>query len=468
MDIDKNKKIQSTPVFGDFTIKKSEYNPALNKKNEDSISLNTLTNPDAKNLHSELIKTKEQQGLIGNLWDGFKNLTKIGASSNKVENAIKQLNNGEISQEEAQQILTNYQDGQKTCLDVVADMISSIVAVGAFAMAVPTGGTSLPVGLAISTGISTILKVGIKGIDAKTNGREYNSKNLLYDVVTGSVNGLLAPVTNGIGSSLTKTIGCKLGLEITGDVLEAGAKSTLKNLIVNQSIDVAGGTLKQRALALGAGMAIDGALGGAADNTAREIIDDKKDKNILKAATEGFFGGLIMSPVIGGGFRLAGKLGSKLGKKLFPNSNKTPDLPNNPFNQDTKLNPDVEVKPEPSVEIKPDVETPTAATTVPKPEVDVEPQVKPKEKPTVEPKQEPVVEVKQKIEPEAKTDTTPETNVDKLPIDKQLMKDFYLKGAKTQEQITLIEKIYSEPQLYNNENINKDSSKSKVILFCSQ
>lgn len=394
MDFDRNKIIQSSPVFGDFTIKKSEYNPALHKKNEDSISLNTLTNPDAKNLHSELIKTKEQQGLIGNLWDGFKNLTKIGASSNKVENAIKQLNNGEISKEEAQQILTNYQDGQKTCLDVVADMISSIVAVGAFAMAVPTGGTSLPVGLAISTGISTILKVGIKGIDAKTNGREYNSKNLLYDVVTGSVNGLLAPVTNGIGSSLTKTIGCKLGLEITGDVLEAGAKSTLKNLIVNQSIDVAGGTLKQRALALGAGMAIDGALGGAADNTAREIIDDKKDKNILKAATEGFFGGLIMSPVIGGGFRLAGKLGSKLGKKLFPNSNKTPDLPNNPFNQDTKLNPDVEVKPEPSVEIKPDAE----------------PQVKP----TVEqkPKQEPNIDVKPEVETPAAGTVVPKPEIE--------------------------------------------------------
>ena len=388
MDFDRNKIIQNSPVFGDFTIKKNEYNPALHKKTEDSVSLNTLVNSDAKNLQSELIKAKEQQGLIGNLWDGFKNLTKIGASSNKVEKAIKQLNNGEITKEEAQQILANYQDGQKTCLDVVADMISSIVAVGAFAMAVPTGGTSLPVGLAISTGISTALKVGIKGIDAKTNGREYNSKNLLYDVVTGSVNGLLAPITNGIGSSLTKTIGCKLGLEITGDVIEAGAKSTLKNLIVNQSIDVAGGTLKQRALALGAGMAIDGALGGAADNTAREIVEDKKDKNVVKAAIEGFIGGLIMAPVIGGGFRLAGKLGSNIGKKLFLNSNRTPDLTNNPFNQDVKI------------------------------EVQSEPQVKPTAKPTVEPTIEPnpkqgsTIGIKPETEPQATTTNVPKPEVE--------------------------------------------------------
>lgn len=370
MDINKDKKIQKNS-FNEFSLlNKKSYIPSLYKKTNDTVSLSTPLNSEAKKMYAELLKTKEEQGLIGNLWDSFKNLTKIGAGSNKVEVAIKKLNSGEITAEQAQEILQNYQDGQKTCLDVVVDMISSIVSVGAFVAAVPSGGASLPVGLAVSTALSTGIKVGIKGIDAKTNGREYNSKNLLYDVVTGSVNGLLAPVTNGLGSSLTKTIGCKLGLEITGDVLETGAKNTLKNLIVNQSIDVAGGSIKKRALALGAGMAVDGALGGATDNLAREIIEDKKDKNVLKAATEGFLGGLIMSPIIGGGFRLAGKLGSKIGKKLSFKSDNTASLAGNPFKQ----NPEIKVEPEPTIDAKsaalPESKVEPAVT--PKPELDSE------------------------------------------------------------------------------------------------
>ena len=342
MDVGKHNKIQKKQINGIFLNEQKPFIPAMHKKTKDTVDISTSLNVEAKSFLNELEKTKDEQGLIGSLWDGFKNLTKIGAGSNKVEKAIKEFNSGNITKEEVQQILSNYQDGQKTSVDVVADMISSIVSVGAFIAAVPSGGASLPVGLALSTALSTSLKVGIKGIDAKTNGREYNKQNLLYDVVTGSVNGLLAPVTNGFGSSLTKTIGCKLGLEITGDVLEAGTKSTLKNLIVNQSIDVAGGTIKQRALALGAGMAVDGALGGAADNTAREIIENKKDKNVFKAATEGFLGGLIMSPIIGSGFRLAGKLGSKIGDKISFKSNNTSDLSRNPFGQSSEVKNELE------------------------------------------------------------------------------------------------------------------------------
>ena len=44
----------------------------------------------------------------------------------------------------------------------------------------------------------------------KEINKEYNSKNLLYDCATGAVNGLLAPITNGIGNTVTKTIGKKI------------------------------------------------------------------------------------------------------------------------------------------------------------------------------------------------------------------------------------------------------------------
>ena len=174
----------------------------------------------------------------------------------------------------------------------------------------------MPAALGLSFLTGAGIKTGGKCFGAKANNREYDGKNLLYDIVTGGVNGLFAPVTNGLGSSLTKTVGAKLGLEILGDTAEAGAKTTLKSILLNQSIDVAGGNIRKRALALGAGMALDGALGGATDNTTRAALEGQDAEGIAKAGLQGFIGGLIMSPIIGGGFRMAGKLGSKLGQKL--------------------------------------------------------------------------------------------------------------------------------------------------------
>lgn len=312
-----NRKIKISKIDDKKVDNSPKYNPSLNSQKNDEISLGAVCLDDTKKIKQELEKTKNEQGFFGKTWDGFKNITHIGAGSNKVDDAIKKFQNGEITKEKAKEALEKYKDGQKVCLDVASDMISSIIAIGAFATCVPTGGMSLALGLGLSCTLGAGIKTGIKGIDAKLNHREYNTKNVLYDVVTGSVNGLLAPVTNGLGSSLTKTIGCKLGLEIVGDAAEQGIKTTLKSLIVNQSIDVAGGTLKKRALALGAGMALDGALGGAADNTARAMLDDKDTKGVAKSAIQGMLGGLIIAPVMGGSMRLAGKMGKNWGRKYL-------------------------------------------------------------------------------------------------------------------------------------------------------
>ncbi len=316
--------------FGNLTNKKITNSEILNKcaesqnfrnfspnNNSDKVNFGNTYSKAVQSLFNELEETKKEQGLIGKVWDGFKNLTHVGAGSFKAEKAIKQFQKGEIDEKTAKEKLEKYKDGQNLCLDVVADLASGIIAVGAFAAAVPTGGVSLLTGLGISTAVGSGLKVGIKGLDSKLNGREYDAKNALYDAVTGGVNGLFAPITNGLGSSLTKTIGCKLGLEVGGDLVNAGAKTTLKNLIINQSIDITGGTAGKRALALGAGMALDGALGGTADNTARAVLDGQDSKQVAQSAFQGFLGGLIMSPLIGGGLRLAGKAGKKLGKNIF-------------------------------------------------------------------------------------------------------------------------------------------------------
>ncbi len=277
-------------------------------------------NANARELYDELEQTREDQGIIGKLWDGFKNLTGFGAGSNKAEDAIKQYENGEISLEEAKEKLNGYQQGQETCVDVVGDIVSGIVAVGAFALAVPTGGTSLIAGLGLAAAAGAGSKIAVKAGDAIMGGREYSGKDLLYDAGTGAVNGLFAPVTNGVGACVTKTVGKKLGLTVvkegTKEAIEQGAKQGLKSIITQQGVDVIGGTFAKRALATASGMAIDGAIGGSTDNMIRAALDGEDAKGIFEAGVQGLAGGLIMSPVIGGGFKVAGKLGKNLNNKI--------------------------------------------------------------------------------------------------------------------------------------------------------
>lgn len=258
------------------------------------------------------------------------------AGSSNVEKAIQQLEKGKITEEEAQEALTKYQDGQKMCVDVVADMASGIMAVGAFAMAVPTGGASLAIGLGMATAMGAGVKVGIKASDALLNNREYTGKDLLYDTATGAINGLLSPVTNGIGASVTKTVGTKLGLtvvketgeEIVEQTVKQGLKTGIKSIVTQQSVDVVGGTIAKRALALGAGMAVDGAISGAGDNMIRATLNGEDMEGIAKAGLEGAVGGAIMSPIIGGGFRIASKAGKAINnnittRKILPNGMET-------------------------------------------------------------------------------------------------------------------------------------------------
>ena len=277
-------------------------------------------NANARELYDEFEQTREDQGIIGKLWDGFKNLTGLGAGSNKAEDAIKQYENGEISLEEAKEKLNGYQQGQETCVDVVGDIVSGIVAVGAFALAVPTGGTSLIAGLGLAAAAGAGSKIAVKAGDAIMGGREYSGKDLLYDSATGAVNGLFAPVTNGVGACVTKTVGKKLGLTVvkegTKEAIEQGAKQGLKSIITQQGVDVIGGTFAKRALATASGMAIDGAIGGSTDNMIRAALDGEDAKGIFEAGVQGLAGGLIMSPVIGGGFKVAGKLGKNLNNKI--------------------------------------------------------------------------------------------------------------------------------------------------------
>ena len=300
----------------------------------------------------DLKKTEEANGFIGSAWSGFKNLTGIGDSSDDVreqqekeKKLLQQFNSNEHRRAEIFKELTGaeytpenlekfvkgelklksevahlgYKEGQEMATDVAADMVSGIAAVGIYTAAVAaapfTGGASIAVGLVAATASGAAIKSGLKAADALSAGREYTVEDLKRDAATGGFSGVLAPVTGGMGGAVGKTVATKFGVQVikqggkavASQSVKSGLKQGIQTTLSNPTgYEYIGGSLLKRGTAMAAEMATDGALGGAVDNAFRAAYDGGSVDEILEASVEGFVGGAIMSPIIGGGMKSVG------------------------------------------------------------------------------------------------------------------------------------------------------------------
>ncbi len=236
----------------------------------------------AKEMKAQLEKTKKKQGFIGKIWDGFKNLTGLGAGSNKVQKAIEKLEKGEISEEEAQKSLEKYQIGQKQCVDFVADMATGIIAVAGVAAAPFTAGASLAVTIPAAMAIGAVAKPAIKGLDALSGGREYSLKEGLKDAAMGAVNGGLGILTAGVGKAMT---------------------SGAKNIVMSATKECALSTGKKVAIRVGAaaiGGSTSGAVyGGISSGTGYLIEGGSFDEGLIDAVKTGAIGGAVFGGLTG-------------------------------------------------------------------------------------------------------------------------------------------------------------------------
>ena len=317
-------------------------------------------------------------GWMSGTWNKFKNWTGIGASSNKtsaeisdLKEQIEKLKNSEADLAEAFKNITGedlnydnlnallsgekdtgldsiskagqsvnkYLEGQKMCTDVAGDIVSGIAAVGALAAAPLTGGTSI----LLAAGVGAATKVAIKASDCIGNEKTYDLKDLGYDLTTGSINGAIAPISNGLGGAAGTGVAKVFGLETLEQTAKKGLQQAIKQTgkeVFEESAEQAGKGILTKILAKGGSeyvlkegakatakttigkifaygtdMAVDGALSGAVDGFARAAAEGRWD-DIPQEVLTGGLGGLIASPVIGGGFRLAGKTGSTVINKI--------------------------------------------------------------------------------------------------------------------------------------------------------
>ncbi len=192
-------------VFNDFKQDYANFNSAPC----DSADFSNKEADDESCLYFDKIKSK--QGIIGKSWDYIKNKFNLKNSSNSINAMMEQYKNKEISKEELEQSINNYTKGQTKALDFVADWGTMLAGATAFSISLSLFGGGVPIGLCAAAMSGVLTKVGIKFLDAKTGDRKYNTA--FYDAITGSINGLLSPVVDGIGNSATKFAAKKLGIK---------------------------------------------------------------------------------------------------------------------------------------------------------------------------------------------------------------------------------------------------------------
>ena len=121
-----------------FNVQTTSANPLNNNSIfvSDETTVNTVS-ADAEALKQQFDAVQDEQGILGKLWNGFKNLTGLGLGSNDVEAKIEQFQNGEITYEEALKTIESYDEKQEGAVNIIANTATGIATAG---IAVATGG----------------------------------------------------------------------------------------------------------------------------------------------------------------------------------------------------------------------------------------------------------------------------------------------------------------------------------------
>ena len=247
-------------------------NIAASNNGEVSIfSQQETTNPinqGITSLNESFSEVQDEQGLIGKLWNGFKNLTGLGLSSNDVQEKIEQYEQGEITYEEALDTIESFSDKQEGAVNLIANTITGVATAG---ITIATGGAGA---LLMGAAIGGAAKAGVKTLDRATNnveGDALDAKEIVKDSLTGAVDGMVSAATAGI----------------------------IKGPIAGQTVKQA---VKQGAIQGATSGAITGGVTGAADYTVNTIADNEEFtfEGLLKTTAQNAITGAVFGGVLGG------------------------------------------------------------------------------------------------------------------------------------------------------------------------
>lgn len=310
-----------------FNVQTTSANPLNNNSIfvSDETAVNTVS-ADAEALKQQFDAVQDEQGILGKLWNGFKNLTGLGLGSNDVEAKIEQFQNGEITYEEALKTIESYDEKQEGAVNIIANTATGIATAG---IAVATGGAGA---LLMGAAIGGATKAGLKTLDRATNdiqGDALDVKEIIKDGVTGAVDGAVSAATAGM----------------------------FKGAVAGQTVKEA---VKQGAIQGAKAGGISGAATGATDYTVNTIADGEE------FTVEGLLGTTAQNAVTGAVFGgLLGGITGGIQQSKLNNKSANPKLLEADTNTKSSTKPaadEPEIKADTNASTKPTADEPTVDT----------------------------------------------------------------------------------------------------------
>lgn len=170
-----------------------------------SISSNTLNK--SVYLKKKLEEVDNSQGLLGNLWNGVKEFTNCGLSKSDCEGMLDKFNKGEISFDEALEIINEFESKQENATGLFTNILTGIGGIAIATTAAASGPVGWAMAFAKGAPIGAAIKTGIGVIDRATNkidNDELDFKTMAKDAISGAMTGATSAVSSGIGGAIRK------------------------------------------------------------------------------------------------------------------------------------------------------------------------------------------------------------------------------------------------------------------------
>lgn len=184
---------------------------AINANN----SINIAPQDGYTELKAKFEQVKDKQGVLGNIWNGFKELTGTGLSKTDCESILVKYQKGEISFDEALEIINSFDKKQSEMADLEANILTGIGAIAVATVAAGAGPIGWALAFAKGAPIGAALKTGIKVLDRASNNTkndEFDLKQMSKDAISGAVTGTASAVASGVGAGIKAG---KIGLSIS-------------------------------------------------------------------------------------------------------------------------------------------------------------------------------------------------------------------------------------------------------------
>lgn len=146
-------------------------------------------------LEQKLEAIDDEQGFLGNIWNGIKELTTLGVSESDCENMLDKYKNGEISFEEAVNYLDEFDSKQETMSNLLSNILTGVGAIIAVGVSGPIGWATA---FAVGAPVGAALKAGIKFADRASNdidGDALDGKQIVKDAISGAITGAASAVS---------------------------------------------------------------------------------------------------------------------------------------------------------------------------------------------------------------------------------------------------------------------------------